>query len=171
MSKFFSGTGILILLLSLMFTSCLNFLDNAEVNTPERESELLHQYVNGLITKGYDVDTTALGVYYVRLIEGSGPFPEAGDTISVKYVGYLMDNSVFDTSFGFSADSAWTYVVEETNNLTAWNEMMALMNKGCKMEFVIPSDLAYGKAGATYIPSYSSLIFVAIMGDVRKKVN
>ncbi len=48
--------------------------------------------------------------------------------------------------------------------------MMALMNKGCKMEFVIPSNLAFGEAGSAYVPSYSSLIFVAIMSDVRKNM-
>ncbi len=112
MRKFISGTGILVFFLSLIFTSCLNIIEDAEENTPEKESDLLHQYINGLITKGYNVDTTALGVYYVRQVAGNGPFPEEGDTISVKYVGYLMDNSVFDTSFGFSADSAWTYVVD-----------------------------------------------------------
>ena len=169
-SKILSGALLMTALLALLFTSCLDLDDDREANTPEREQQLLKQYIDGLVSKGLNVDTTALGVYYVRQREGTGPFPASGDTISVKYVGYLMDGSVFDSSFRNNGDSIWTYVVEPVKNIKGWEEMLPLMNKGCKMEFVIPSTLAYGdKWAGLYVAPYSSLIFVVVMDDVRKK--
>jgi FKBP-type peptidyl-prolyl cis-trans isomerase len=167
--RFFSGAVLLTALIMMTFSSCFDFIDDQEKNTPEKEQELLQQYITGLISKGLDVDTTALGVYYVRQREGTGPFPVIGDTISVKYMGYLMDNSVFDSSFRNTGDSVWTYALGSISNIPGWDDMMPLMNKGSKMEFVVPSHLGFGDQGALYVPPYASLIFVAVMDDVRKK--
>ncbi len=168
MKKHFLGIGI-VLLISAFLSSCLN--SNTEEHTAALEMTDLQTYLQNLVSNGYDVDTTALGVYYVVMQEGTGDFPAAGDTISIKYVGYLMDGSIFDTSFYSSADSTWTYVYKQQQVLASWDEITGLMNKGCKMEFIIPSSLAYGSTGAGIIPPYSSLIFVAIMQDIRKKAN
>ena len=167
--KIFSGALMVAALLLMLFPSCVD-LDGDKVEyTAEKEQQFLKEYIDGLVSKGVNVDTTALGVFYVRQKEGTGPFPAAGDTISIKYVGYLMDGTSFDTSFRNNGDSLWTYVIEPGKNIKGWEEMMPLMNKGCKMEFVIPSSLAYGSQWAGYIPPYSSLIFVAVMDNVRKK--
>jgi FKBP-type peptidyl-prolyl cis-trans isomerase FkpA len=115
------------------------------------------------------VDTTALGVFYIRMKEGTGDFPVAGDTLSVKYAGYLMDGTVFDTSFYSSADSSWTYVYKSQSLLPAWDEITGIMNKGCKMQFILPSSLAYGPTGSGMIPPYSPLVFVTIMDNIKKK--
>lgn len=160
---------IFLVLFSPVFVSCIN-TDNTSNFTAEKEQQLLDDYLAGLVKNGYNVDTSSLGVYYVRLVAGTGAFPAEGDTISVKYVGYLMDGSVFDHTFYSSSDSSWTYQYKITKSIASWEEMMGLMNKGCKMEFVIPSNLAYGQTGAGTIPPYSSLIFVAIMKDVRKVI-
>jgi FKBP-type peptidyl-prolyl cis-trans isomerase FkpA len=166
MKKFIPGIFIIVLF-TVFVTSCLK--DYSTQYTAEKEQQDLHNYITNLISKGYNVDTTALGVFYVKLKEGTGPYPAAGDTISVRYVGYLMDSSVFDTSFSNLSDSSWTYIYKEQNVLASWDEITGLMNKGCKMEFIIPSSLAYGSTGAGPVPPYSPLIFVTIMYDIRKK--
>jgi len=166
MKRLFTGIFIAILFTAFL-SSCLK--DYSNQYTAEKEQEDLNSYLKNLISKGYNVDTTALGVYYIRLKEGAGAFPVAGDTISVRYVGYLMDSSVFDTSFSSTTDSSWTYVYKQQEVLASWDEITGLMNKGCKMEFIIPSSLAYGATGAGPIPPYSSLIFVTIMYDIRQK--
>lgn len=162
--------GMLILLVTVLMTSCFD-TDSPNRNTRENELALLDQYIKELISKGYNVDTTASGVYYVRVNAGTGAYPVAFDTLSVKYVGYLLDGSVFDTSFGISADSAWTYVYKETATIQGWDEMMPKMNKNTRMQFIVPSNLAYGAKGAGFIPPYSTLVFVAVMKDIKKKVN
>jgi FKBP-type peptidyl-prolyl cis-trans isomerase len=165
--KYMKSFWLLILFTSLLVSSCIKV--ETEDYTAEDEQTDLKNYITNLSTKGYNVDTTALGVYYVKLKAGSGPFPVAGDTISVKYVGYLMNGNIFDTSFYASPDSSWTYIYKTEELLASWDEVTGLMNEGCKMEFIIPSSLAYGSTGAGRVPPYSPLIFVAIMSHVGKK--
>jgi FKBP-type peptidyl-prolyl cis-trans isomerase FkpA len=157
----------LIFILPIFISSCIK-VDTKEY-TAESEQIDLQNYITNLANKGYNVDTTALGVYYIRIKDGTGDYPLAGDTLSVKYAGYLMDGSVFDTSFYSSADSSWTYVYKSQNLLPAWDEITGKMNKGCKMQFIIPSSLAYGPTGSGSIPPYSPLVFVVIMDNIRKK--
>jgi len=157
---------VIIILFSAFLISCMDLESNAY--TAEKEQADLNSYLKNLIAKGYDVDTTAMGVYYITLTAGTGNYPAEGDTVSIKYVGYLIDGNIFDTSFYASRDSSWTYVHKKQNLLASWDEITGLMNKGCKMEFIIPSSLAYGSTGAGVIPPYASLIFVAIMKDIKK---
>jgi len=158
---------ILIFILPVFITSCLKV--ETKDYTAESEQTDLKNLINNLITSGYNVDTTALGVYYIRLKAGTADFPVTGDTISIKYAGYLIDKSVFETSFYNSPDSSWTYIYKSQNVLPAWEEVVGLMNTGCKMEFIIPSALAYGPSGSGIIPPYSPLIFVAILDKIKKK--
>jgi FKBP-type peptidyl-prolyl cis-trans isomerase FkpA len=157
----------LIFVLPIFISSCIK-VDTKEY-TAESEQTDLNSYIVNLTNKGYNVDTTALGVFYIRMKEGTGDYPLAGDTLSVKYAGYLIDGTVFDTSFFSSADSSWTYVYKSQNLLPAWDEITGKMNTGCKMQFIIPSSLAYGPTGSGSIPPYSPLVFVAIMDKIKKK--
>ncbi len=158
----------LVSFLALCFYACID-LDSIKDYTLERELKETDEYVRSMLANNENVDTTASGIFYVRLKEGTGPFPEAGDTLSVKYVGYLMNNTIFDTSLFNQPDSTYTYVYKESDVIQGWETMMGMMNKGCKMKFVLPSSLAYGSQGAIGIPPYSALIFVAVMHDIRKR--
>lgn len=160
--KTFSGVILLIFLL----TSCI---PSENVYTLEKEQVDLSSYLQNLETRGYNIDTTELGVYYIKLKDGTGDFPEEGDTISVKYAGYLMSGEIFDTSFYNSADSSWTYIYKTQKVLASWDEITGMMNKGCKIQAIIPSSLAYGASGAGSIPPYATLIFVVIMSDIHKR--
>ncbi len=165
--RFNTALFIALSFMVVTFTACLK-ADPAQDYSLKNELIQTDKYVKGLISNNLDVDTTASGIYYVRLKEGTGPFPQEGDTLSVQYVGYLMDNAIFDTSFYNLPDSAINYVYKKSEFIPGWESMMGLMNKGCKMEFIIPSSLAYGSKGSLRIPPYSALIFVAIMRDIRK---
>lgn len=166
--KVFSVSLLLVSLMMILFSSCLDTGSKFDELTPEREQAFLKNYVEGMQAKGIKVDTTALGVFYVTLEEGTGPYPENGDTVSVKYVGYLMDGNMFDSSFRSNGDTLYTYTLGDLQTISGWEEMMHKMNKGCKMEFAIPSWLAYGNQGyGLVIPPYSTLRYVALMEDVR----
>jgi FKBP-type peptidyl-prolyl cis-trans isomerase len=155
-----------IALLVFLFSSCLQ---NESGNTLQQEQADLSNYLKSLETRGYNVDTTSSGFYYIKIKDGTGDLPEAGDTISVKYAGYLMSGEIFDTSFYNSADSSWTYIYKTQKVLNAWDEVTGMMNKGSKIQAIIPSSLAYGETGAGRVPPYSTLIFVVIMSDIRQR--
>lgn len=163
----FLGAGLIVALLA---TSCLTSKDNEY--TPERERQLLNDYITNLIQKGYNVDTTAKGVFYVNIDNGSGNFPQAGDTLSVMYAGYLVNGTLFDSSVFHSTDSTYHFIYKVDNMIEGWDDIMAIMNKGRRVEFIVPSSLAYGSKGAGFsIPPYTPLVFVAKMMNIRPKAN
>ncbi len=80
---------LLFLILAVtMFSSCLyKGIDDGQ--TYEEEMILLTQYIYGLEKDNINIDTTELGVYYFVMNSGDGLYPETGDTLTVKYDGYL----------------------------------------------------------------------------------
>ena len=106
--------------------------------------------------KKSDVKTTASGLQYKILKEGTGKKPLATDNVEVHYRGTLIDGTEFDSS----------YKRNETINfplngvIAGWTEGLQLMKEGAKYEFYIPSELAYGSSGTPGgIPPNSVLIF------------
>ena len=102
------------------------------------------------------VTTTASGLQYEVLTEGSGRQPKASDTVRCHYEGRLIDGTVFDSSYrrGVPADFGLRQVI------SGWTEGVQLMKEGAKYRFFIPYNLAYGERGAgADIPPYAALIF------------
>ncbi len=164
-TKFVLMVGIAVLLLA----GCM---DGEITNTYTAENERIQlvDYIKGLRQSGFKVDSTAMGVYYVKIEEGSGSFPKKGDTLSVKYAGYLINGQMFDASFWHKTDSLYHFVLREPDMIPGWDNMMENMNVGMLVEFIVPSNLAYGSTGSyPVIPPYSSLIFVASLDSIRPK--
>lgn len=90
------------------------------------------------------VKTTASGLQYEIITEGTGAKPTAADSVTVHYHGTLIDGTVFDSSVqrGEPATFGVTQVIP------GWVEALQMMNTGAKWRLYIPSDLAYGPAGA-----------------------
>ena len=102
------------------------------------------------------VETTASGLQYEILSEGTGRRPAATDTVRVHYTGKTLDGKVFDSSVsrGEPAEFALNQVI------SGWTEGVAKMKEGAKYRFFIPDHLAYGERGAGQaIPPGATLIF------------
>ncbi|MCL2472319.1 MAG: FKBP-type peptidyl-prolyl cis-trans isomerase [Treponema sp.] len=102
-----------------------------------------------------EVTTTASGLQYEVLTQGTGAKPGPNDTVRVQYQGTFIDGTEFDSSYkrGTPAEFGVSQVIH------GWTEGLQLMNEGSKFRFVIPSDLAYGPNGSGSIPPNSTLIF------------
>ncbi|WP_158870305.1 FKBP-type peptidyl-prolyl cis-trans isomerase [Maribellus comscasis] len=158
------GIGVL---LSVIYTSCIGVDENEQSYADEMSK--LNQYITGLESEGYDVDTTALGVYYITLEEGDGEFPVFGDTLTVTYSGYLIDGTWFDTSEYSETDTTWTFELGDEGIISGWNDGMKVIDKGGKAQLMVPSNLAYGETGYSSIPPNNSLIFVVKMVDIKQQ--
>ena len=112
------------------------------------------------------VMTTASGLQYEVLEEGTGTQPEAGDQVTVHYTGKLIDGTVFDSSVerGEPATFGVTQVIP------GWVEALQMMKEGAKWRLFIPSNLAYGPNGIQgAIPPHATLIFDVELIKVIKK--
>lgn len=89
------------------------------------------------------VKITASGLQYKVIKEGKGESPKAEDEVTVNYTGKLTDGTVFDASAKHGGPATFPL----NGVIPGWTEGVALMKPGAKYEFVIPSNLAYGKRG------------------------
>lgn len=105
--------------------------------------------------KRQGVTTTATGLQYEVLTQGTGVQPKPTDTVEVHYVGTLTDGTVFDSS----VERGQTASFRLDQVITGWTEGVQLMKEGSKYRFTIPSNLAYGETGAGAIPPNAALIF------------
>lgn len=162
--------AVIILIGAVFFglvTSCLK-IDDTDTPSWEQEQVDLNIYINQLINEGTDVDTTDLGVYYVTLDEGTGEYPQDGDSLKVGYAGYFINGILFDTSIWHnSTDSTYSFVLGEQPMIKGWDDGMKVINKDARVQLIIPSDLAYGSAGSGSIPPYQTLVFVTVMKDIK----
>ncbi len=102
------------------------------------------------------VKTTASGLQYEVMVEGTGATPTLSDKVTTHYHGTLLNGKVFDSSVqrGQPIDFPVGGVI------AGWTEALQLMKVGSKWKLFIPSNLAYGERGAgADIAPYSTLIF------------
>lgn len=112
------------------------------------------------------VKTTASGLQYKIIKEGTGGNPKADDTVTVNYSGTLINGTEFDSSYKRGTPA--TFPVKGV--IKGWTEALQLMKAGSKYELFIPSELAYGKRGAgNDIGPDSVLIFTVELLSIEKK--
>lgn len=108
------------------------------------------------------IKTTASGLQYKVLKEGSGAKPKETDTVEVNYRGTLIDGTEFDSSYkrGKPAKFPVNRVIK------GWTEGLQLMTPGSKYQFFVPSELAYGErgAGGEIGPSATLIFDVELLG-------
>lgn len=108
------------------------------------------------------VTTTASGLQYEVINEGSGPNATAESKVKVHYHGSLIDGRVFDSSVerGEPATFGVTQVIK------GWTEALQLMNVGAKYKLYIPADLAYGsnpRPGGIIEPNHALIFEVELL--------
>ena len=108
------------------------------------------------VAAGYE--ETPSGLRYKILQKGNGAQATKGAGVSVHYKGQLLDGTVFDSSYKRKQPIDFNVGVGQV--IKGWDEGIQLLKVGDKARLVIPSDLAYGSAGAGgVIPPDAMLIF------------
>jgi len=89
---------------------------------------------------------------------GNGAEVKTGDTVEVNYLGTFMDGRKFDSSYDHG--QTFSFTVGAGNVIKGWDQGLVGMKVGGKRQLIIPSDLAYGAAGAPgAIPPNTPLAF------------
>ena len=133
--------------------------EKREAEEKAKQKELLDS-----VAAGYD--ETPSGLRYQILQEGNGKQATKGATVSVHYKGQLLDGTVFDSSYKRKQPIDFAIGVGQV--IAGWDEGIQLLKVGDKARLVIPSNLAYGEAGAGgVIPPNATLIFDVELMDVK----
>jgi FKBP-type peptidyl-prolyl cis-trans isomerase FklB len=108
------------------------------------------------------VKTTASGLQYKALKEGTGPQPKESDTVTVNYRGTLINGTEFDSSYKRGEPATFPL----NGVIKGWTEGLQLMKVGSKYQLFLPANLAYGeRAVGPEIAPNSTLIFeVELLG-------
>jgi len=89
------------------------------------------------------VTTTASGLQYQIIEEGTGKSPAATDKVTVNYRGTTVEGNEFDSSYARGEPASFPL----TGVIKGWTEGLQLVKEGGKIKLFIPPELAYGKRG------------------------
>lgn len=101
------------------------------------------------------VITTASGLQYKIIKEGTGPHPKSTDFVVVHYKGTFIDGTEFDSSYSRGKPATFPL----TRVIKGWTEALQLMKVGGKWQLFIPPHIGYGKKGKGEIGPEATLIF------------
>ena len=82
--------------------------------------------------------TTASGLKYEDLTEGTGPAAKAGDPVSVHYTGWLTDGTKFDSSL--DRRSPFGFALGAGRVIKGWDEGVAGIKLNGKRTLLIPPN-------------------------------
>lgn len=142
----------------------VNYMQKAKAEKAAGAKKVGDEFLAANKTKP-GVVTTASGLQYTVLKEGTGAKPGLTDKVKVHYHGTLIDGRVFDSS----VDRGQPIELSVNGVIPGWTEALQLMPVGSKWKLFIPSNLAYGdqQAGALIAPG-STLVFDVELLDIVK---
>lgn len=111
----------------------------------------------GIPTVAGDTITTASGMKYLVMAEGTGDQPTPGQVIDAHYTGWLTDGTKFDSSR--DRGKTFSFPIGQGRVIKGWDEALADMKVGGRRLLIIPYELAYGERGKPPIPPKATLIF------------
>lgn len=88
---------------------------------------------------------------------GKGAEAKVGDTVTVHYIGQLLNGEEFDNSQ--TRGVPFSFTLGENKVISGWEQGVPGMKVGGKRILIIPSSLAYGDSGAGPIPGGATLVF------------
>lgn len=141
---------LFLFVLAIGFMSCEDDKSTEQIRM-ENEDEIQQYLTDNNLTS----QVTESGLHYIISKEGNGESPTVNNDVTVHYHGYFTNGDVFDSS----VDRGETSTFPLLNVILGWQEGIPLFSKGGEGVLLIPSHLAYGRAGRGSIPANSVLIF------------
>ncbi|MGC1548876.1 MAG: FKBP-type peptidyl-prolyl cis-trans isomerase [Rhodanobacter sp.] len=109
------------------------------------------------------VKSTASGLQYQVISQGTGARPGPNDTVKITYVGKFVNGEVFDDSSKHNPPGATS--IPLAGVIPGFREGLQLMQVGGHYKLFIPSSIAYGAEPQGPMPPNETLIFdVTLVG-------
>jgi len=118
-----------------------------------------------------EVITTSTGLQYRDLTVGAGNPAVKGDTVQVRYTGWLYVEGKRGAKFDSTDGGKWngTFKLGAAKVIPGWDEGIEGMRVGGRRELIIPPNLAYGpKEVGGIIPPNSTLDFEVELLKISK---
>ena len=97
--------------------------------------------------------------------KGKGPKAEAGDTLTMQYVGISWSSGEqFDASW--DAGQPFPFELGAGMVIPGWDQGMVGMRKGGRRLLVIPPEMAYGPSGSGPIGPNETLVFAVDLVEI-----
>jgi FKBP-type peptidyl-prolyl cis-trans isomerase FkpA len=146
--------GFVLLAYTLLMGSCQQAEQTPDdpiitmTKAPEAEVAALKQFIDSSKISATADDR---GFYYIIHSPGSGEKPTVRSTVTVNYVGTLINGKTFDSSNNISFGL--------NRLILGWQEGIPLIAPGGSITLYLPPSLAYGPQAQGGIPANSILIF------------
>jgi len=122
------------------------------------------QVVDYPLNEAVEVPDTEGGLFKTVLVEGSGKSPVKGASVTVHYVGTLLDGTPFDSSR--DRGEPFVFTLGKGQVIKGWDKGVATMRVGEKSILKCSPEYAYGEAGSPpKIPANSTLLFEVELFD------
>jgi FKBP-type peptidyl-prolyl cis-trans isomerase len=139
------------LLFTLLMLSC------------SKEKSIQEQIDDYIKANNLQAKSNADGLYYVIEDPGSNEKPNLNSTVTVDYLGTLINGKKFDSSF----DRGESAVFPLKDVIKGWQIGIPLFGRGGKGKLIVPPHLAYGSRATSTIPANSILVFDVIVHDFK----
>ena len=139
----------------------------AEVQETRREDQrrTVAQQLSYITENWPEAEAAGEGMRYIIEEEGSGPSPEAGDTVAVHYTGYLLNGMPFESTR--EREEPVQFTLGEESIIEGWERTLLDMRVGETRRAIIPPNLAYGSRGArNVIPPNSFIVLDVELLDI-----
>ncbi len=129
-----------------------------------KSSEQGQNNVSAIKTSEPQIKTTENGLIIEDIKIGGGVEAKAGNTVTVNYLGTLVNGTKFDSSY--DREQPFSFLLGGRQVISGWDEGLLGMKVGGKRKLIIPPALAYGEKGVPgAIPANSTLVFeVELLG-------
>lgn len=95
---------------------------------------------------------------------GKGPNAKKGNTVSMRYIGKLLDGQVFDAN---KSGKPFSFKLGQGSVIKGWDIGIEGMAVGGERRLTIPSNLAYGNRKDPKIPANSTLVFDVKLLEIK----
>ena len=128
-----------------------------DTNAPEETSIEETVFATSLGVNIAASTKTPNGGYYRDIVQGTGEAVQTGDSLSVRYTGWLSNGTQFDSNLT-AAEPLW-FKLGAGQVITGFDETMAGVRVGSKRQLIVPPSLGYGPYQYGPIPGNSVLVF------------